>query len=368
MLLKRFAIFSSNRYSSPTNVIERAADQHSLTIIGSSGYQKCVSYLWRGWLVQDENDPTRFVAYKDKINTDYWVHLDPDRMRVPRYQNALQVTFSIVFLALYTGAINTINPGGDLDPVEALLYIFTLGFMCDEAAKLWKVGRFYIAFWNIFNSLLYALLVVSFVTRIVALSNERDHHERIHWNEISYSFLACTAPMFWMRLMLYLDMFRFFGAMLVIVKIMMKESIIFFALLFFVLVGFFQAFIGLDQVDTEVTETKEIVQAMINAVMDSPEYGNFDIAPPFGTVLYYIFTFAIMVILLNILIALFGSAYESITANSTDEYMALFTTKCLQFVRAPDDNVYIAPLNLVELFGLVLPFEWWLEKNTYEKT
>ena len=45
--------------------------------------------------------------------------------------------------------------------------------------------------------------------------------------------------------------------------------------------------------------------------------------PPFGLILYYIFTFVVMVILLNILIALYNSAYEDITANAIDEYMAL---------------------------------------------
>lgn len=37
----------------------------------------------------------------------------------------------------------------------------------------------------------------------------------------------------------------------------------------------------------------------------------------------------------------------------------------MQFVRAPDENVYIAPLNLVEIVisGLT---EWWLPKHMYE--
>jgi hypothetical protein len=47
-------------------------------------------------------------------------------------------------------------------------------------------------------------------------------------------------------------------------------------------------------------------------------------------------------VLLNILIALYNSAYEDITGNAVDEYMALFSQKTLQFVRAPDENVFIA--------------------------
>jgi hypothetical protein len=347
-----------------------SADRHALTVIGSSGYQKCIAYLWRGWVVQDDEDPTRFVTYENKTNTSYWAHLDPDRMRVPRYQNYVQIAMSFIFLALYTGAINTINPKGDLDVVEGLLYLFTLGFVCDEANKFWKVGRFYISFWNMFNSTLYALLAVSFVLRMIALGHPVDEYQRKHLNVLSYDFLAFTAPMFWLRLLLYLDTFRFFGAMLVVLKVMMRESLIFFALLIVIMVGFFQGFLGLDFAGAPdlASDSTFVIQAMLNAVMQSPEFDGFDnFAPPFGIILYYIFTFVVMVILLNILIALYNSAYEDITENAIDEYMALFSQKTMQFVRAPDENVFIAPFNLIETVFLILPFEWWMADATYEK-
>lgn len=73
-----------------------------------------------------------------------------------------------------------------------------------------------------------------------------------------------------------------------------------------------------------------------------------------------------MVILLNILIALYNSAYEDITENAIDEYMALFSQKTMQFVRAPDENVFIAPFNLIEMLCLILPFEWWMEEKRYD--
>jgi len=369
VLLKRYSILVDGEDSGPANVIEKAVDLHALRVIGSSGYQKCIAYLWRGWLVQDDEDPNRFVDYKEKASTDYWVHFDPDRMRVPMYQNAVQVAFSVIFLALYTAAINTINPTGDLDIIEVLLYFFTLGFVADEVSKVWKVGRYYLGFWNVFNSTLYALLVVSFVTRMIALSHPIGDERRLRFNELSYDFLAFSAPMFWGRLMLYLDTFRFFGAMLVVLKVMMKESLIFFALLIVVLIGFLQGFIGLDQAeDDALTEVGFIFTSMINAIMGSPEFDGFDrFAPPFGLILYYIYTFIIAVILLNILIALYNSAYEDITEHAIDEYMALFAQKTMQFVRAPDENVFIAPFNLIELFCLIIPFEWWMPRHMYER-
>lgn len=72
-------------------------------------------------------------------------------------------------------------------------------------------------------------------------------------------------------------------------------------------------------------------------------------------------------VLLNVLIALFNSAYEDIYDNAIDEYMALFSQKTMQFVRAPDENVFIAPFNLIEMCFLITPFEWWMSKQAYEK-
>ncbi|ROW01125.1 hypothetical protein VSDG_02734 [Cytospora chrysosperma] len=373
VLLKRYSIMVDGKATPPSNVIEKAVDLHALRVIGSSGYQKCVTYLWRGWLVQDEDDPASFVDFKDKDNTDFFAHIDPDRMRAPMYQNAAQVLISLIYLALYTGAINTINPDADLDFVEGMLYTFTLGFIFDELTKFWKAGYHIWGFWTAFNGLLYALLTTSLALRFVAISHEPSHTEkpgpRELTNTMSYNFLACCAPMFWMRLLLYLDSFRFFGAMLVVLKVMMKESIIFFALLTFIIIGFLQAFIGLDYAeDNVVGDSVFIIQAMANAVMQSPDFQGFEkFGPPFGLILYYLFTFVVMVVLLNILIALYNSAYEDIYDNANDEYLALFSQKTMQFVRAPDENVFIAPFNLIEVFLLAIPLEWWMPRKLYER-
>lgn len=149
---------------------------------------------------------------------------------------------------------------------------------------------------------------------------------------------------------------------------MMKESLIFFALLIVVLIGFLQAFVGMDQVDNNLSATTFIIKEMLNAIMGSPEFDGWDrFAPPFGLILYYIYNFIIIVILLNVLIALYNSAYEDVTENAIDEYLALFSQKTLQFVRAPDENVFIAPFNLIEIFFLSLPFEWWMSRPSYER-
>lgn len=108
VLLKRFSILKNGKESPPSNVIEKAVDLHATRIIGSSGFQKCIQYLWKGWVAQDVNDPMQFVSYKEMANKSWWVHFDHDRIRAPRYQNLFQILVSLVYLILYTIAINTV--------------------------------------------------------------------------------------------------------------------------------------------------------------------------------------------------------------------------------------------------------------------
>ncbi|KAK0378503.1 potassium ion channel Yvc1 [Colletotrichum limetticola] len=367
VLLRRYSVVVDGEATPPANAIEKAVDLHAVRVIGSSGYQKCISYLWKGWLVQDEDDPAVFVDYKDKTNPSFLVHMDPDRIRAPMYQNATQVLISLIYIGLYTAVINSVNAKGVLDAAEVLLYIFTLGFICEEVTKFWKAGYHILGFWNAFNGVLYTFITLSLILRIIGLTHDEGEPARKMYSELSYNFLAFSAPMIWSRLLLYLDSFRFFGAMLVVLKVMMKESIIFFALLAVLIIGFLQAFIGLDLADDLVADDITfIMSAMANAIMQSPDFDGFDrFSPPFGIILYYCFTFIVMVVLLNILIALYNSAYEDIYDNANDEYLALFAQKTMQFVRAPDENVYIPPFNLIEM--IVICLFWWMEKSKFEK-
>lgn len=153
------------------------------------------------------------------------VHFDHDRIRAPRFQNAFQVFISFIYLGLYTAAINSVNPSGEIDWIEWLLYVFTASFIADELTKFWKVGRFYISFWNSFNLTLYSALTVSFALRMLALEKGADQDLKKYWDLMSYNWLAFVAPMFWARMLLYLDTIQFFGSMLVVLKVMMLESL-----------------------------------------------------------------------------------------------------------------------------------------------
>ena len=144
--------------------------------------------------MQDLENTTQFVSYKHAANKSWWVHFDHDRIRAPKYQNMFQVMISVLYLLLYTIAVNTVNARGDVDFVEAVLYTLTLSFLVDETIKFWKVGWYYISFWNSFNLTLYSLLAISFVLRVVALAHPLDTDGRREYNILSYNFLAVIAP------------------------------------------------------------------------------------------------------------------------------------------------------------------------------
>lgn len=365
MLCRRYVINENDEDSVAQNALELAMDMHCTTVIGSSGYQRCLKWLWRGWIVQHRQDSKAYVLCDVIPSARFSSHFHPDRLKTPMYQNWLQIWFSLIFVILYTAVVN----GKDSTAVdgiefsEGLFYFFTIGSTLDELNKIYHVGRSYIGFWNAFNDTMYFTILTSMVLRIVSVSPIKTTMPAEYWDKISYRVLSCAAPLVWARLLLYLESSRFVGALLVVLKHMMQESIVFFFLLFLLIIGFLQGFIGLDSSDGNREITWPIVSNLMLTVLGSGDFKMFkDFAPPYAGILYYVYCFIVSVILLNILIALYSTAYEKVIDNALDEYMALMAQKTLRYIRAPDEDVYVPPLNLIEL--MLMPFMLMLPQKT----
>lgn len=163
---------------------------------------------------------------------------------------------------------------------------------------------------------------------------------------------------------------------------MLRESAMFFILLGIMGIGFAQAMYALDASDGSTTGGDEgnlldgddgggfgnLINNLIQALLGSPDYGptTEKFGYPFGLIIYYAWNFLTTIILVNVLIALFGSAYSEISENAVDEYLAFFAGKTIDMIRAPDQFVYPAPFNLIEVF-LVAPLEFFLTKKNYAK-
>ncbi|TID31113.1 hypothetical protein CANINC_000357 [Pichia inconspicua] len=364
MLCHRYSINLNDVDSDPENALELAVDTHSL-IISSPGYQRCIKWLWNGWIVQSRHDPSEYVLYKKKSDTSFIAHFDPDRIKSPLYQNALEIFFAIVFLAFYTIVANLDSIPTNLTFSEIILFIFTCGFAFDEISKVYQLGTNYIHFSNVFNDILYSIIFVSFGFRFAALSNRFPSHN-IDYDYTSQRFISVAAPFMWIRMFFFCDLYKFFGVIIVIINTMMKESMLFFFMLSVVIIGFLQAFIGLDQADGKRDLTYMIITNMLQTILSGPDFSSIErFAYPYGSVLYYSYNFLVTVILLNILIALFSQAYSEVVENATEEYLHQYARRVLRYIRAPDAKVFFPPFNLIEIFLMDIPLSWWLDQKIY---
>ncbi|KAG0672170.1 hypothetical protein C6P45_003645 [Maudiozyma exigua] len=352
ILLRRYSIFEVNNESSLRNAVELATDQHCTIAVGASGYQRCLSWLWDGWIIQSPDNPNKFIAEEIVPHTSYLDHFTPQRIKTPKYQNFLQILFSVIYLFLYSTILNekliidNINPS----KTEIFFILFTLGYVIDEIAKFYYIGLAYLQFWTCLNGTLYILVTISLILRFIGVFNSNENY-----GTIAYRLMACAGPLVWSRLLLYLESQKFIGITLVVVKHMMRESIIFFFLLILFIIGFLQGFIGLDLSDGELDVTNLVINNLLATIIGSGDFSLFEnFASPYATILFYCYSFIISVILLNILIAFFSNAYQTVVDDADTEYMCLMSQKTLRFIRAPDEDVFVPPFNLVELIFFIL--------------
>ncbi|CCG82591.1 putative Potassium ion channel Yvc1 [Taphrina deformans PYCC 5710] len=365
ILLRRYSIVSGGQDSDPKSTVELAVDAHITRVISSGPYNNAMQKIWTGeYLVKyAEDESLQFTPNSVHHKSGFFEHYRVARASVPRYQNLLQITLSTVFLGLYTGTVNTANDDGVMDAVEVMLFLFVLGYLCDEVSKIYKVGKAYIAFWNAVNLMLYTVFAGAFVMRMVAFTIPKDSKKRVDLVIVSYQILSSAAPLMWTRMLLYLDNYRFFGVLMVVTQEMLKESLVFVALLVIIVIGFLQALLGFDSADGRLDVAVKILNSVLQSGLGSPAFELYE--GSFALVLYYLFTFIMSIILLNILIALFNQAYSNVYDNADDEYLCLFAQKTLAFVRPVDEYVFVPPFNLVEVFVL-LPFELVLSKGRYQ--
>ncbi|KAG0240371.1 hypothetical protein BGX31_001992 [Mortierella sp. GBA43] len=117
--------------------------------------------------------------------------------------------------------------------------IMALSFALDECIELKDSGpSFYFeSVWNLFDVPIYLIFVGFIGLRIAALtggSTELSH--------FAYDFLGCNSILLWPRLFAGLDHYRFFGTMLIVLRQMLIDAMLFLALSFIFYVGFLQAF------------------------------------------------------------------------------------------------------------------------------
>lgn len=362
MLLRKYVINENDIDLTPTNSLELCCDLHCRDIISTSAIQRLQTYLWRGWIIQSEKG-VFYLTESTILDTRFITHFDSARLVTPKYQNMFNLFMSLIYIAIYTYVVNNGKLSVSLNPIgvlETIFYGATIGFLLDEVVKLYNVGLPYMRFWNIFNDFMYSMIALAMIVRLLSLQKGQKDLDIL-----SYRILALIAPMMWSRMLFFLDSVKFIGNMLVIIKQMLKESILFYVLLITIIIGFVQAFLAMDSSDGTSDQTWAIVENLLVGILGDTDFTIFEnFAYPYTSLLYYLYRFILSLILINILIAIFSTSYSNIVENSNAEFLALNLEKTLRFIRMPDDTVYIPPLNLVEI--MLLPISFYIKK-AYKK-
>ncbi|KAF8213829.1 hypothetical protein K438DRAFT_1955928 [Mycena galopus ATCC 62051] len=370
--------------SDMSSALEMAIDSHCTIFLSSTEAQDLVNALWRGDIVQknNENHDIDYVRYAETRTSDsFFGRLDPSACRslgthhyfLPvqqatladapprRYQNMFRIVVWLFFLVVYSQAVRQplerSTEQREFDGWEITMYTMALAFLFEDLNRVrvpaLLVRRFNFnfwlsfavvqasqirhlqgdQFWMIVAFLTDGILTAAFVLRIMGFhSNE---NVATTWRLMSFQILSFAAPLLWMKLVTVFDGYKYVGTMQICVARMLQESGIFFALLSILSLGFGQGLYALDASDGTVESTGTIINVLVQALLQSPDYSRFK-ASTAGLTLYYLWGVITCLILLNILISLFSSAYQDVVDDAEAQYLGFFASKTVGMIRAPD--------------------------------
>ncbi|KAH9179551.1 calcium activated cation channel [Lactarius sanguifluus] len=377
LLSSRYKHCQSDGGIEVSSAIELAIDSHCTIFLSSSEAQDVIKSLWNGDLVQRNNEDldVDYVPAYDNMDPSFWAHLDPSRIAVPCYQNILRIVIWLFFLAVYSQAVR--EPLDRLDPLhrhfefwEVLLYVMGLAFLLEDLSNIFKTLRLAtwraFGFWHFVAIITDGLLLAAFVLRVSSLVSQGGQRDQLRLR--SFQVLSCVAPFICRsrtELMTVFDGFKYIGTTQICVARMLRESGIFFALLSILAVGFLQGLYALDAADGQVESSSVVIHVMLQSLLQSPNYDKFA-GSAAGQTLFYFWNVTTTIVLLNVLISLFSSAYSDVVDDAEAEYLSFFAGKAVAMIRAPDTYVYPAPFNLVEIL-FVAPLEFILSRSTYAK-
>lgn len=352
--------------SDMTSALEMAIDLHCTIFLSSTEAQDVVGALWRGDLIQknNENLEIEYVPYAQTHPETFWGHLDPSRLSVPRYLNVVRIIVWFVLLFVYCQTVR--QPAERLDPLtnayldgwEDAFYLLALSITLEDVYKFTKLLTFTtwraFSFWNMVSLITDSLILAAFILRVVAM-RVTDDEQQIGLRIASFQVLSFVSPFIWMKLLTVFDGYKYIGTMQICIARMLQESGIFFALLSVMALGFTQALWALDAADGQASPPSSVVNVLVQALLGSPNFELFSSTS--GLVMYYFWNVVTAIILLNVLISLFASAYQNVVDDAEAQYLAFFAGKTVGMIRAPDVYVYPAPFNLIEII-FVAPFDF----------
>ncbi|CAE6440768.1 unnamed protein product [Rhizoctonia solani] len=334
--------------SALSSALELAIDQQATVFLSCSEAQAVVESLWRGdWVqVNREDNEIDYEEYQFKHDGTLWAHIDPSRLSVPRYQNFFRITLWLVFLFIYSRAIQqpieqNRQPRHRLDEWEILLYMQALAYSMEEFYKIYKMLRYFtwrvFNFWRVVSIATYSLLITAFVLRIWGLYAPDDDQSST-LKLMSFQVLSCVSPLIWIKLITVVEGFKYVGTMQICVSRMLQESTIFFVLLSILGIGFAQGMYALDAADGVTDHGVTVINTLLQALLQAPDFEQ-PAVNNFGLILYYMWNVSTTV---KEELQEYRNKRRRMLLHSYPmkaHFLAFFAEKTIAMIRAPDSYV-----------------------------
>ncbi|KAG0319224.1 hypothetical protein BGZ99_005225 [Dissophora globulifera] len=344
--------FEGEPSTEPMSALEVAISGKAKHFISNPLVQEIVNQIWLGEIVffSDAIDNPRSClhASQQEIRT-VTVYDSRDikflrlsRLRVPRYKTTFQMVSFTVFISVYTYV--TFAKEARLTAIEVIMDLFALSFTLDEFTELKDSGfSFYFeTVWNLFDVPIYIIFLVFMSLRISTFFTGS-----IEMSDFAYDFLACNAILLWPRLFAALDHYRFFGTMLIVLRQMLLDAMLFLALSFIFFLGFLQAFYALHD---NTKSYSEIAWLLLQVFFGSAFLGfeqASELSEQFGAPLMVLFVAISVLMLYTLLISIFSQTFSEVSANAKEEFMFLFSVKVMEEVKSDALYEFQPPFNIL---------------------
>ncbi|KAF9930155.1 hypothetical protein FBU30_000823 [Linnemannia zychae] len=343
--------FEGEPSNEPMSALEVAISGRAKHFLSNPLVQEIINQIWLGEIVFFSNaidnpdsclnasqQEIRTVTVYDNRNIKF---LRLSRLRVPRYKTTFQMISLSGMLAIYTYV--TFARKTELTVSEVIMDIFALSYTMDELTQLRDSGpSFYFGtFWNLFDLPIYVIYLVFIGLRIsVFITGSQD------MSNFAYDVLACNAILLWPRLFAALDHYRFFGTMLIVLRQMLLDAMLFLALSTIFYIGFLQAFYGLHD---NTKSYGEIAWLLLQVFFGSAFLGfeeADELSELFGAPLMVLFVAISVLMLYTLLISIFAQTFSEVSANAKEEFMFLFAVKVMEEVKSDALYEFQPPFNI----------------------
>ncbi|KAF9540443.1 hypothetical protein EC957_004283 [Mortierella hygrophila] len=349
--------FEGEPSNEPMSALEVAISGRAKYFISNPLVQEIINQIWLGEIVffsnAIDNPDSCLNASQQEIRT-VTVYDNRDikflrlsRLRVPRYKTTFQMVSFSGFIAVYTAV--TFAKEAKLTAIEVIMDIFALSYTIDELIQLRNSGpSFYFeTVWNLFDVPIYIIFLVFMGLRISTFFTGS-----IEMSDFAYDVLACNAILLWPRLFAALDHYRFFGTMLIVLRQMLLDAMLFLALSTIFYIGFLQAFYGLHD---NTKSYGEIAWLLLQVFFGSAFLGfeeAEELSKLFGAPLMVLFVAISVLMLYTLLISIFSQTFSEVSANAKEEFMFLFSVKVMEEVKSDALYEFQPPFNIFA--GLVV--------------